>query len=300
MFCFMYLTLVLCFPGSNEGRKQISYSSKNIIESHDANNSKGFKVAKEAIPRNFSAADGSHRKVEIISPCSAVQPPDSGHKDGRMTDSTIYIGSRLSTLGCNRTFHSQRSNETGLTIQDKHGGSAHRTSAGQNPREVEKKGNKWREAVNSVMSRSGVLKGEKPDTLEELPTISTDMICEAASKHASSALNQRSLVVESNVGKVSSKDSVNVSTKRFSAIGSAQLPMLPVEGSDKANGAADTINGTELSTKSFADTLLGVAPLLANPLSRSAVPKLEFIWQYDMLIQLDLYLFQTNLKYYFG
>ncbi|KAL0904932.1 hypothetical protein M5K25_027096 [Dendrobium thyrsiflorum] len=266
--------------GSNEGKKQISYSSKNIESSsgnYDADNPKGFKVTKEALRRSISSVDGSYRKVEIVSPRRAVQPLESGHKDRRTRDSTIFIGSRLSALGDNRTSHSQRGNETGRTIQDKRGGSAHRTSADQNSREVEKKGNKWREVVNAAMTKSGILKGGKSDTLVELPAISADMICEGASKHTSSAFNQRSLVVENNIGKVSSKDSADVSTKTVAAIGLAQLTVLPVEASGKADGTRDAPNATELSVKSVAKTLLGEASLFTKP--GSAVPKLECIWQ---------------------
>ncbi|XP_020681859.1 uncharacterized protein LOC110099129 isoform X4 [Dendrobium catenatum] len=255
--------------GSNEGKKQVSYSSKNIESSsgnYDADYPKGFKVTTEALRRSISSVDGSYRKVEIVSPRRAVQPLESGHKDRRTRDSTIFIGSKLSTLGDN-----------GRTIQYKRGGSARRTSADQNSRGVEKKGNKWREVVNAAMTKSGILKGGKSDTLVEVPAISADMICEGASKHTSSAFNQRSLVVENNIGKVSSKNSADVSTKTVASIGLAQLAVLPVKASGKADGTRDAPNATELSVKSVAKTLQGEASLLTKP--GSAVPKLECIWQ---------------------
>ncbi|XP_020577328.1 uncharacterized protein LOC110022620 [Phalaenopsis equestris] len=255
--------------GCNEMKKQVSYSSKTT-KSYDDDNLNRFKVAKEAIRRSFSVIDNSYRKVGIVSHCSADQLLQSSDKDSRMSDSSIYFSSRLSSRAGNKTFHSQRGNGTGRTTHDEQGGSGHRTSAEQNSREVEKKGNKWRRVVNAALSRSGVLKSEKTDALEEHPAVGVDMICEAAPKH---------LVVEKNTGKVGSEDSVDVSTKMLSFVGSAQLAVLPVEGSDEANGMRDATNISELNVKSFGETLRGEATHLADSLSGSAVPKLECIWQ---------------------
>lgn len=263
--------------GSNEREKQVSCLFKSIEPSNcNVDHSKKSKVDKEGIRRSISAVDGSHRKFEITSSHSAVQSLESGYIGSRTRDSTASTGSRLSALGGNKTFHSQRVNETGHAIHqssvDKLGGYAHKTSTEQKLKVVDKKVNKWREVVNAAMSKS-VQKCDKLDAPEELPAATSDMICEAASKHTPSALNQRSFFIERKNGNFSSKDSAEVVTNTLASIGSVRSDALSVESSYKASSIRDTPTTAKLSAKSLAETMPDETPLLANPINGSAVPK---------------------------
>ncbi|KAK8964698.1 hypothetical protein KSP40_PGU014880 [Platanthera guangdongensis] len=300
--------------GSNEGKKQVSYSSKSaesLNGNYNTDNPKRLKIDKEGIQRTVSSVYGSFKKFEIASLHGIAQPLESANKGTVLRDSAT-AALRPSALGGTRAFRSQRGNEKGRVSHrpsiDKLGVSAHRTSTEQKLSEVDKRGNKWREVVDAAMSKSE-LKCNKLDTPVKLPSDSADMIFEADSKHITSASSQKSFFVERNNDKICSKDSSQASVNILAAIGSVRSHVLSVGSSQKANSIRDTRTTTELSAKSLAETTGEKPPLLENtssgtaaakppllecpssvtivqkhpifakPLSGMAVPKLDCIWQ---------------------
>ncbi|KAK8916421.1 hypothetical protein KSP39_PZI022703 [Platanthera zijinensis] len=300
--------------GSNEGKKQVSYSSKSAESSngnYNTDSPKRLKIDKECIQRTVSAVDGSLKKFEIASLHGIAQPLESANKGTVLRDSAT-AALRPSALGGTRAFRSHRGNEKGRVSHhrsiDKLGVSAHRTSTEQKLSEVDKRGNKWREVVDAAMSKSE-LKCNKLDTPVKLPSDSADMIFEADSKHITSVSSQKSFFVERNNDKICSKDSSLASANILAAIGSVRSHVLSVGSSHKANSIRDTRATTELSAKSLTETTGGKPPLLENtssgtavakppllecpssvttvqkhpifakPLSGMAVPKLDCIWQ---------------------
>lgn len=276
--------------GSNEGKKQASYSSKSVGYSdgnYKAEQHKRFKPLSKGMQTNTSAIDGSNSKVDVVSPHSILQFSESGRKDDSMRDSPRTASSRFTALGGAQKLRCQRCNETGHVTQhcsvDKLRKSTNKLAAEGNSSEVVKKPNKWREIVNAAISRSGELKGTKPGAREELQAAKANMNCEAASKNAPSAFIQKTSVsiLESINGKDTSKDLKVDSTKNIAVENSGPPAILPVEVSyvTKADDLSHSPTIAKFSEKPFAETLQYKTPLLANALRPSAIPKLECIWQ---------------------
>ncbi|XP_020572169.1 uncharacterized protein LOC110018994 isoform X2 [Phalaenopsis equestris] len=265
--------------GSSEGKKQALYSSKNSDGNSKFENLKKPLPLNKGILSSTSAIDGSNRKVELVSPHSAVQSSESGRKDESLRNSPCSTGSRLSSFGGSQKLRCQKCNETGHVIQhcsnNKLQKSTNNLAADGNSNEVVKKNNKWREVVEAAISRSRVLKGNKADACEELPAAKTDLNCVAVSKNAPNAIIQRNSVL------TTSKDLNIDSTKNLASANSGQSAVLPVEVShvSKVDDQSHCLPIDKLSAKPFVESLQDLAPFLANTIRASAIPKLECIWQ---------------------
>ncbi|KAK1306169.1 hypothetical protein QJS10_CPA10g01141 [Acorus calamus] len=167
--------------GSSDVKRQVTYSGRSA----DIPSSNGTCNTQEQKPSVLGAPDKPSGNLDLIQQRIMPIPREFVNRDEKSRDLSSFSGSRQTTLVGGRRCN--KCNETGHTTQfcpiDKLRDSAFKVSAERNLKEVTRKNNKWKDAVEAAMSRAKRHSNNKlVDQSDDILLSSSDLNCEGVFK----------------------------------------------------------------------------------------------------------------------
>ncbi|KAJ6851488.1 uncharacterized protein M6B38_259265 [Iris pallida] len=260
--------------GVNGTKKHLTSSSnrsggESFSVEHSAEDKRARQHSKEGACGSSSAIDKLYNNTDAVPKRGILQSVESSHRDDKTKDHNTSNSPRkvlsngnwvLRCLRCNETSHA-----TQFCSRNKIKLSALRPSAEQNSRAANKKGNRWKDAVEAAITKSRIQKSSRQlDEPEGFPVSSADMSFDV--------VTSRQEILRSSEPDPS---------KRTDAADLGQQAMQPIKVSSTpplGDLSANVPVTDELNVNRVMHILPDEASLFSKPFRTSAIPELNFIW----------------------